>query len=61
MSTEKENVFARKGKQTLTLIVYNDPENAVLPDFCLDLLVYRFCEDDWPVVYVFTEDMKEAA
>ena len=48
-------------KLTLDLAVYNEPEDAVLPKYCRRLNVYRFCEDDWPVVYVFTEDMKEAA
>ena len=48
-------------KLTLDLAVYNEPEDAVLPTYVRRLNVYRFCEDDWPVVYVFVEDMKEAA
>jgi hypothetical protein len=55
-----ENVSEEK-KLTLDLAVYNEPEEAVLPKYCRRLNVYRFCEDDWPVVYVFTEDMKAAA
>ena len=48
-------------KTPLDLAVYDEPEDAVLPKYCRRLNVYRFCEDDWPVVYVFTEDMKVAA
>ena len=48
-------------KTTLDLAVYNEPEDAVLPKYCRRLNVYRFCEDDLPVVYVFVEEMKEAA
>ena len=48
-------------KPTLNLAVYNEPEEAVLPSYCRRLNVYRFCEDDWPVVCVFVEEMREAA
>ncbi len=48
-------------KLTLDLAVYDEPEDAVLPKYCRRLNVYRFCEDDWPVVYVFSDCVKEAA
>ena len=48
-------------KLPLNLAVYDGPEEAVLPKYCRRLNVYRFCEDDWPVVYVFIEDMRKAA
>ena len=48
-------------KLPLNLAVYDETEEAVLPSYCRRLNVYRSCEDDWPVVYVFVEEMKEAA
>ena len=48
-------------KLPLNLAVYDEPAEVVLPAYCRWLNVYRSCEDDWPVVYVFVEEMKEAA
>ncbi len=54
-------ISGEERKLPLNLAVYNEPEEAVLPKYCRRLNVYRFCEDDLPVVYVFIEEMKEAA
>ena len=45
----------------LTLVVYDRPEDACALDYCADLRVYGLCEDEWPVVYVFSEEVKKAA
>ncbi len=45
-------------KPRLFLVVYDRPEDARVPDYCADLRVYGLCEDEWPVVYVFSEEMK---
>ena len=47
-------------KPRLTLVVYDRPEDLRLPN-CEDLHVYGPCEDEWPVLYVFSEEVKKAA
>lgn len=45
----------------LSLVVYDRPEDAFALDYRDDLRVYGLCEDEWPVVYVFSEEMRKAA
>ena len=47
-------------KPHLSLVVYDRHEDVRLPS-CEDLRVYGLCEDEWPVVYVFSEEVKRAA
>lgn len=55
------NKLLKKQQIGLELFVYDDQQDAILPDLCRDLRVYGACHDDWPVVYVFIEDSHKAA
>jgi hypothetical protein len=44
----------------MELKTYDEVESTALPAYCLDLRVFLFCEDDWPVVWVLWEKIVDA-